>query len=267
MEIRLSDRLRAIYDMVPQCRCAADIGTDHGYIPCALCLGGRAERAIASDINEGPLLAASENIKKYGLSDRVDLRLGSGFETLRPGEAGCAVISGMGGNLMIDILSQAGDVLTGREVLVLQPQSEIPLVRTWLREKGYAITGEDMVLEGGKYYTVIRAQSTGALQSKECGEDDGSPSGPRDASAKALYMENTVSLQELEDTFGPLLLRQRHPVLLSYVSREEEICRRILSSLLASGGDHSERIKQLRKKEKLIRGALEVLKADSRKQT
>ena len=44
-------RLRAIAALVPQgCRCLADIGTDHGYIPAELLRSGRVEMAVAADI-------------------------------------------------------------------------------------------------------------------------------------------------------------------------------------------------------------------------
>ena len=42
MALELRARLRALADWVePGCRCLADIGTDHGYIPAALLLEGR----------------------------------------------------------------------------------------------------------------------------------------------------------------------------------------------------------------------------------
>ncbi len=40
--------------------------------------------------------------------------------------------------------------------LILQPQSEIHLVRKFLAEHGYQITDEDIVLEDGKYYPMMR---------------------------------------------------------------------------------------------------------------
>ena len=40
-KLELGPRLRAIADLVPpDCRCLADIGTDHGYVPAALLLAG-----------------------------------------------------------------------------------------------------------------------------------------------------------------------------------------------------------------------------------
>ena len=43
----------------------ADIGTDHGYIPIALVQAGKVPRAIAMDINKGPLERAALHIREY----------------------------------------------------------------------------------------------------------------------------------------------------------------------------------------------------------
>ena len=73
---KLSKRLSAAADMVRAGAVVADVGTDHAYVPIALCLSGRAVRAVASDINEGPLARARENIAARGLSARIDTEIG-----------------------------------------------------------------------------------------------------------------------------------------------------------------------------------------------
>lgn len=52
--ITLTPRLRCIAELVPACRCAADIGTDHAYVPLYLLAQKKIRRAVASDIHEGP---------------------------------------------------------------------------------------------------------------------------------------------------------------------------------------------------------------------
>ena len=51
----LTPRLAAAASFCRQGAFVADIGTDHAYLPIALCLSGRARGAIASDINAGPV--------------------------------------------------------------------------------------------------------------------------------------------------------------------------------------------------------------------
>ncbi|MCI8466510.1 MAG: SAM-dependent methyltransferase [Lachnospiraceae bacterium] len=153
----LSPRLKAIAAMVEEGSRLADIGTDHGYLPIWLLEEGRIPSAIAMDVREGPLLRAKAHVTEHGLLDRVTVRLSDGFSALSLGEADGAVIAGMGGPLTIRILERGQKIAKSLRYLVLSPQSEVPAVRHYLLEKGYVIFTEDMVLDEGKYYTVIKA--------------------------------------------------------------------------------------------------------------
>ena len=65
--IRLSPRLQMVADFVPPCACAADIGTDHGYLPVWLLQSGVIQSAIAADIHAGPLANARQSVAAYDL--------------------------------------------------------------------------------------------------------------------------------------------------------------------------------------------------------
>ena len=71
---------------MPVCESMADIGTDHGYLPIYLVQEGRARRAIACDVNDGPLTRAREDVSSSGLSRQIGLRLGGGLAPLGKGE-------------------------------------------------------------------------------------------------------------------------------------------------------------------------------------
>ena len=94
--MELSKRLKAVADMVGTGSVLADIGTDHAYIPIWLVSRGSVPRAVAMDVNEGPLKRAQENILQNGLEEKIETRLSDGFKALAPGEADAAVIAGMG---------------------------------------------------------------------------------------------------------------------------------------------------------------------------
>ena len=64
VEAILSPRLRRIADLVPSGRALADIGTDHAYLPIALCATEKIPCAIAMDLREGPLTIAAKNIRR-----------------------------------------------------------------------------------------------------------------------------------------------------------------------------------------------------------
>ncbi len=161
MELRLSPRLRAIAGMVPRCGCLADIGTDHGYIPAALLLEGRIETAIATDIREGPLHSAMRTAGELDLEGRIDFRLGDGLQALAPKEVGCAVIAGMGGEVIISILAAAPWAKEGL-FLLLQPMSRAELLRRWLPENGYTVHNERLVEDRGRLYPIL-AVSGGSM--------------------------------------------------------------------------------------------------------
>ena len=61
----------------------ADIGTDHGYIPIALVQEGRCPRAVAMDINIGPLDRARAHIQTAELSEKIDTRRSDGMKELK----------------------------------------------------------------------------------------------------------------------------------------------------------------------------------------
>lgn len=88
----------------------ADIGTDHAYIPIALVEQNRIPGAIAMDINEGPLQRAGEHIAENKMEKKIEIRLSNGFSALKKGEAESAVIAGMGGGLMIRILTEGEQI-------------------------------------------------------------------------------------------------------------------------------------------------------------
>lgn len=210
MNMDLSKRLCAVADLTAGGKksttvCVADIGTDHGYIPINLIKEKEFGHAIAMDVNRGPLERARHHIALEGLEEYIETRLSDGLRELARDEVQCVIIAGMGGALCTKILEEGKEVVEGLQYFVLQPQSEIWKVRNYLQENGYCIVEEDIVLEDGKYYPMMRVEK---------GEE--SP------------------YSEAELRYGRVLLKKRHPVLKSYlefVAKEKE---RILKSLKAS---------------------------------
>ena len=124
-EIQISRRLQSVAAFVEIGKTLADVGCDHGYIPIYLLQKKKIEKAIAMDINQGPLMRAQEHIYEWGLENYISTRLSDGVGALKPNEAESVVIAGMGGPLMEKILTEGESVLSTVQELVLQPQSEI----------------------------------------------------------------------------------------------------------------------------------------------
>ena len=148
--------MKAVAAMVTSGGVLADVGTDHGYIPIALIQRQKIKSAIAMDINKGPLARAQDNIASARLGDYIQTRLSDGVAALGEGEADSILIAGMGGELVIHILSEGEKVCKAASELILQPQSDIRKVREYLRLHHYKIVDEDMICEDGKYYPMMR---------------------------------------------------------------------------------------------------------------
>lgn len=190
----------------------ADVGCDHGYLPICLVKSGRMKNAIAMDINEGPLLRAKEHIECEALGAYIETRLSDGLEKLSPGEADAVIIAGMGGNLTIDILTRGADVVCALDQLVLEPQSELAAVRRFLREQDFFIEQEDLVLEDGKFYPILRVL-------------------PKQTSDVLAYAGTSGLDVSVLDAYGHRLLDSHHQVLGIYLEKERRQCEQILSGL------------------------------------
>lgn len=165
--MELKGRLFMIASFVPKCSCLCDVGTDHAYIPVYLVQKGICEKALAMDINAGPIEAANENIRHYGLSDKIETRLGSGLEPLNSGEADVVVIAGMGGILIKDILEASFEKAKLVKTIILQPMNAVEVLREWLYENGFEITDEALADEEAKIYNAMDVKWTGATADYE----------------------------------------------------------------------------------------------------
>lgn len=156
--IRPDSRLLAVADAV-RGDYLCDVGTDHAILPIYLCQTGKISRAVASDINEGPLLRARKNIELYGLSEKIETVFSDGLEKLGAYSPTDISIAGMGGILITEILSSSD--MPHRADLVLQPMRHAHLLREYLCENGYRITAEALSADGERIYQIISARYTG----------------------------------------------------------------------------------------------------------
>lgn len=203
----LSLRLRTVKDNVDKCDCVADIGCDHGYVSIALIDEKKAKKVIACDINEGPLKAASGNISNAGFENSIETRLSDGLHNITEADkVDAIIIAGMGGRLMKRILEEGASIVAGASQLILQPQSEMFLVRGWLRENGFRILKETMLEDMSKFYWVIKA-----------------------VKGKETTVE--ASLQKAYDEYSGYLIKAKDETLKKYLRIQLENQRRYLEGI------------------------------------
>ena len=260
--------------LVPQGSVPADIGTDHGFLPIELVRRGIVEKAYALDVRKGPLSRAEEHISQAALSGRITTRLSDGFAALKPGEADTAVIAGMGGGLMVRLLTEGEAVVNTMKALVLSPHSEAFLVRRYLRQHGWEIEEEKLCREEDKFYPAFRAvrgksvteealdqpgKSTTEEASRQSGKNvaEEAPRQPEKSATEAPPAPPEHNRQQAEeDEFGPLLLKRKDPVLKEYLQKRLRQNEKIREQLGEESSRAKDRRKELEEEEIILREAL-----------
>lgn len=157
----LSKRLKCIADLVKG-NVVADIGCDHAYLSIFLAIN-KCKYVYATDVREKPLARAKENIKKYGVEDKIKLILTDGLQNV-PQDVDVVIVSGMGGKLMERIVLEQDWLKDKHKQLILQPQTFLMELRQSLYLNGYEIELEYPVVESGKTYCIISARYTGNVK-------------------------------------------------------------------------------------------------------
>ncbi len=223
--IVLSDRLQAVADMITIGNRVCDVGCDHGFVPIYLVKERISTRVIATDVNEGPLKRAREHIEEYGVGAYIETRLSDGLRSFMAGEADTLVCAGMGGRLMMRILEEDEAKTASFKELILQPQSELPRFRGFLRSHGYMIVEENMIEEDGKFYPMMKAvkvEKDSVIQHDSLMQNENLSQAERD---------ELIWWQQMEDRYGALLLQKKSIVLYRYLEREKHTYEEILKRL------------------------------------
>ncbi len=189
MKLDISIRLKTIASMVDKCEVLVDVGTDHAYIPIYLVKKQICDKAIASDINKGPVEKARLNVAMEGLKEKIQCRLGGGFSTVRTSEVDVVVIAGMGGNLIRDIILEHENVFKNLQYAVLQPVQNPEVLREFIYKKGYEILDEELCFEDEKYYQII----------------------------KVKFNNKPVNIKEIYYEVGQKLIEKKHPLLKDFL--------------------------------------------------
>ena len=153
--MKLSNRLKAIGEWIDKAQVVGDIGSDHGYLMAYLAQNNKIEKGIASDINEGPVNNCKQTIALYDLSDRIEVRLGGGFQPYKVGELDLAVIAGMGGELIVEIFKASPEIVQDISAFILQPMTGQEVLRSFLLENNFNIIKEKVVWEDRRCYEIL----------------------------------------------------------------------------------------------------------------
>lgn len=224
-EITLSLRLHQIASWVIPNRRVADIGGDHGWLLLSIAKKGKLEKGIIGEVNQGPYENAKNRIASYQANQTIDVRLGDGLEVIAPGEVDQVIIAGMGGALISSILDAGQEKLMGVDRLILQPNIGGYRVRQWLFDHSWKITHEEIVQEADIYYEIIVAER----------------------GIETAY-EQEIPREVLEQ-IGPLLWKNRDPLLLEKLEEELEQKRKVLAQLQKGQSEQANKRREILVKE------------------
>lgn len=205
---RLSKRLDQVAQMITQTSLdsirLADIGSDHAYLPAYLVLQDQIEWAIAGEVAQGPFQSAQATIDYYQVQDRIQARLGDGFQVVEPEDRiNLATICGMGGSLIINILEGGHARKVLPDLLVLQANNQVPQLRRYLQDLNYQLMDEALVEEKGQIYQILQAKR----------------------------QDQVTLLDDRQLLFGPHQLMKQGPVFKRYWLNEQDHRQKVLDQM------------------------------------
>lgn len=218
--IKLSKRLQMVASFLPDGAMFADIGSDHAYLPCYICLQDGQARAIAGEINEGPYQSACNTVEANQLLNVIDVRLGNGLQVLKKGEVTELVIAGMGGALIRDILEDGNEKLQNVKRIIAQPNIDGRNVRRWFLLNGFNITNEVIMEENDHIYEVIVADR------------------------EEHQISHPPELTEKQLLFGPLLMATKDPIFIKKWRLEQMKLNGILKQIKQATIKNDEKVVQ-----------------------
>jgi len=183
----LDPRLSTVLALTDPCGVLADIGTAHGYLPLEALTIGKCKFAIAADINIGPLNRARETFSGSPHLSEVTFLLCDGVKEI-PDPIDALVIAGMGAETAEMILRNDLDRIKRIPQIVLQVNKDVDTLRRTMTDWGFSIVDE-RILFHKHYYVVI----------------------------KFAYLHTNPSVGEFEIKYGPVLLKRRDPIFLTYL--------------------------------------------------
>lgn len=216
MDNILSKRLETIASFIPKGVRFADIGSDHAYVPCAICSNDETASAVAGEVREGPFKSAQKTVNQHGLENQIEVRLGDGLDVIDQSVTH-VIIAGMGGSLITSILERGKEKLEHVEQLVLQPNIGAHHVRRWLINNGFTLVNEQLVEENGHIYEVLCAVSQRSEQDY---------------------------IQEKEILFGPFLLQEKSDLFIKKWQREYSHRKNIIEQIKQSKQPNQEQMDQ-----------------------
>ena len=144
-----SKRIIELADLVPMKSTVVDVGCDHALLDIYLTSNRRC-KCTASDINPKCLKSANENIKKFGLENKIKVIESDGLKNIKYNNSDIIVIAGMGTSTILDILKD-----NHADNIIIQSNKDLVTLREELLDD-FIVEDERIVKERGIYYVLMK---------------------------------------------------------------------------------------------------------------
>lgn len=151
----LGARLQAIVALVPLGSSIADVGSDHAAVPLALFQQGSIAFAECIENKKGPYERMKRALTKLEPNCSYLASLSDGLKDTDP-RIDCAILAGLGGELIASILRRDLPSHPNIKTIVIDPHSERPSAYRALMELGYKEERSVSLVEADHYYEVSR---------------------------------------------------------------------------------------------------------------
>lgn len=151
--IKISNRLKSIAKFIDSDDLIADIGCDHALLDIYLIKTKGIKKIIASDIVDTAIEGAKSNVLKYGVSNKIILKLGDGLSTIDK-DINTVVISGLGYNKIIKIFEDFNNKNQIKKIII-QSNNKVDIIRKYFNSIGYKIENEELIKDNNIIYTII----------------------------------------------------------------------------------------------------------------
>lgn len=187
--MKINERLKRVASYVDDNSYIIDVGCDHALLDIYLVKTKKNIKAIASDINDGPLEYAHKNIEKENLLNKIKITKRNGIDNLEK-EIDTIIISGMGTSNILDIIFRNKDNLKNIKKIIISSNNDWYNLRKTFIKNNYYIKEENIILENNKFYPII------------------------------VFEKGIKKYKKYELKYGPILLKSNNKIFKKYIEKE-----------------------------------------------
>jgi len=145
----LTKRIDAIVKRINNSDIVLDIGCDQALL--GIQLAKKGIHSYASDIKKNIILKAEDKVKKLNLTKFITFIVSDGLTNINVG-VNTLVLAGMGTHRILNILTSSKK--TYKKIITISNNSH-DILRMRMKELGYTIKEEEVILEKNKFYNLI----------------------------------------------------------------------------------------------------------------